>query len=470
MDFNFPLFKSYKTNTCFIFILLHLYNSIIFVDPITKEMEEDLGPNGLARLPGGNPAGAQCPVLKRTGRCPNAACSYSHVPKIVVAAAAAPAQVAPASAAEQEVAEKCPICQGALTLAPVCTLSCAHTFHSSCVEELKSFDINQACLLCRAELPPGPEKLVDEAVRRYVVVERRLGACGAWVADHMSTAQKWEMKRVIGMFEAAAEQGNVKAQSALGTMYFKGHGVKQDYVKAMKLFLTGGAQGHANSQTFLGLLYAEGKGVEQDFGEARRWFTQAADQGNANAQNNLGIMTAQGNGVTKDHVEAVSFWSKAAAQGHPSAQYSLGRCYAMGEGVPQDYGAAQSWWVKAAEYGHVKAQSDLGTMYFKGDGVKKDYDESLRWYNMAAAQGDAEAKKAVLGMPAFVEEELRMQRKAAAAVIQPSPVRTCDNCGVAAAAGSIKLKPCARCKSVVYCGKDCQLKHWVGGHKAACRP
>lgn len=37
-----------------------------------------LGPNGLERLPNGNPLGAPCPSLSTTGRCKNRACCYSH--------------------------------------------------------------------------------------------------------------------------------------------------------------------------------------------------------------------------------------------------------------------------------------------------------------------------------------------------------------------------------------------------------
>ena len=47
------------------------------------------------------------------------------------------------------------------------TLPCTHAFHPSCIDGLRHFGMNNLCPLCRAELPPGPEKLYEEAVLRY---------------------------------------------------------------------------------------------------------------------------------------------------------------------------------------------------------------------------------------------------------------------------------------------------------------
>ena len=47
--------------------------------------------------------------------------------------------------------------------------------------------------------------------------------------------------------------------------------------------------------------------------------------------------------------------------------------------------------------------------------------------------------------------------------------KNCGYCGAAAADGS-QLKFCASCKSVGYCQKRCQKKHWSHGHRQVCRP
>ncbi|KAL6061126.1 ubiquitin-specific protease [Balamuthia mandrillaris] len=41
-------------------------------------------------------------------------------------------------------------------------------------------------------------------------------------------------------------------------------------------------------------------------------------------------------------------------------------------------------------------------------------------------------------------------------------------CAVCGRSNATKL--CSRCKAVRYCGRDCQLSHWQGGHRQECAP
>lgn len=66
--------------------------------------------------------------------------------------------------------ENCVICQGVLSKALTSTLPCAHAFHSTGVAELRKFGMEQTCRLCRIPLPPGPEKIAEEATRRNMVL------------------------------------------------------------------------------------------------------------------------------------------------------------------------------------------------------------------------------------------------------------------------------------------------------------
>jgi TPR repeat protein len=169
--------------------------------------------------------------------------------------------------------------------------------------------------------------------------------------------------------------------------------------------------------------------------------------------------------VKRDFGEAARLYRKAADQGFASAQCALGIMYGQGQGVKQNFGEAARLFRKAADQGDANAQNNLGLMYAQGRGVKQDFGEAACWFRKAAEQGHEGAKINVL----HAEEELRKRHQEAPLPSPSSSSRTCANCGVAGVAGGA-LKPCSRCKAVVYCGKECQAQHWkVGGHKAKCK-
>ena len=79
---------------------------------------------------------------------------------------------------------------------------------------------------------------------------------------------------------------------------------RKDYETAYKLILPLAEQGDARAQTALGLMYAEGLGFPQDYKEAVKWYRLSAEQGNAKAQYNLGNLYAKGTGVLQDYALA----------------------------------------------------------------------------------------------------------------------------------------------------------------------
>ena len=107
-------------------------------------------------------------------------------------------------------------------------------------------------------------------------------------------------------------------------------------------------QDDAEAQNSLGGLYYKGHGVPQDYAEARKWYRKASQQGLPKAQYNLGGMYYNGYGVPQDYAEAGRWYSKAAKQGDAEAQFSLGIMYYWGQSVPQDYVQAHLGFILAA--------------------------------------------------------------------------------------------------------------------------
>jgi len=132
--------------------------------------------------------------------------------------------------------------------------------------------------------------------------------------------------------------GPVEPAEAAYAVYDKG-----DRVTALRRLRPLAEQGDARAQSVLGLVYYTARGNLRDDMKAAKWFRRAADQGDAAAQFRLGLMYSEGQGVPQDHAEAANWYRRAADQRYAQAQHNLGLAYAAGEGVPQDLVTANMW-------------------------------------------------------------------------------------------------------------------------------
>jgi TPR repeat protein len=277
-----------------------------------------------------------------------------------------------------------------------------------------------------------------------------------------------DVAAALSELKPLAEQGNADAQFNLGSLYYQGRGVPQDYDEAVRWMRKAAEQGHVFAQATLGSIYAEGvQGmIQKDYPQALMWLVFAAaqgdveamelrdamasrmtptqiaeaqklarefkppdvytktlqelkargDQGDADAQFKVGLMYYLGQGVLRDYLEALAWFKKAARQDNPYAQYNVGYMYEKGEGTPQDYVEAAKYYRQAAQRGNRLAQYTLGYLYEKGQGVLQDEIQALMWYNLAATQGETKAKAArdrvtIWMTPAQIAEAQRLARE-----------------------------------------------------------
>jgi len=157
-----------------------------------------------------------------------------------------------------------------------------------------------------------------------------------------------------------AERGDAKAEDELGSMYFYGVGVSQDYAAALQWYRRSADKGFARAKHDVGYMYDTGKGVQQDFAQAIYWYRQAADQGDPQAECGLAAMYYSGRGVTPDRAQAAQWYRRSAEQGLARAQYDLGYMYYYGQGVTEDRKQARIWIRRAAERGDENARQFLG--------------------------------------------------------------------------------------------------------------
>ena len=85
------------------------------------------------------------------------------------------------------------------------TLPCGHSFCTGCVVELREKGVSQTCPLCRAPLPPGPEKLYELGERVKLKLTRAVQRPdNSW--PPLSASQQEEMDGAIVMFQEAMDQ------------------------------------------------------------------------------------------------------------------------------------------------------------------------------------------------------------------------------------------------------------------------
>lgn len=163
-----------------------------------------------------------------------------------------------------------------------------------------------------------------------------------WCLEESSNERKKIYTQIFNEIESLAEREDIIAQVVLGDMYRLGHGVGQDYSKAVEWYKKAAEQGYADAQYNLGVMYRDGNGVRQDYSKAVEWYKKAAEQGVAQAQCNLGSMYYNGNGVRQDYSKAFNWYRIASGQQFADAQRCLAKMYRNGIGVNKDKSRAKA--------------------------------------------------------------------------------------------------------------------------------
>jgi uncharacterized protein len=193
--------------------------------------------------------------------------------------------------------------------------------------------------------------------------------------------------------QAAAENGDAKAEYFLGKQYSNGNGVPKDYAKAAEYFRKAAEQGLAAAQNDLGAFYAKGWGVKQDYQEAARWYFKAGEQGDDLAEFSLGRIYAEGRGVFKDPQEALKWYRKAAEQNQPEALATLGDLYMFGgDGVLPNDSEALKYYTNAVAHGRFDCLNSLGLVYQRSESIPGHLDLALKCFREAAAKNDGRAQ------------------------------------------------------------------------------
>lgn len=186
-------------------------------------------------------------------------------------------------------------------------------------------------------------------------------------------------------------------------------------------------QGDARAQLALGLKYLEGDGIQANEAEAARWLERAANQGLAVAQYRLGTLYERGHGVPANAAQAIKWYSAAANAGNRKAMHNLAVAYAEGSGGAKDFAQAAQWFAKAASLGLTDSQFNLAVLFERGQGVPQSLVNAYKWYAIAAASGDNDSKARIDALSTQLSAADLATAQKAAASFKPMPVNAAAN-------------------------------------------
>ncbi len=135
------------------------------------------------------------------------------------------------------------------------------------------------CTLCHPVASPhgALRMLATRLLAAFVlVVSLTLSAASGPIDDAIAAYGKEDHLTALRMFRPLAEQENAAAQYYLGRIYGKGEGVSQDQSESLSWYRKAADQGHVRAMTALGIIYSDGP--RPNFVEALKWFNLAASR------------------------------------------------------------------------------------------------------------------------------------------------------------------------------------------------
>lgn len=297
----------------------------------------------------------------------------------------------------------------------------------------------------------------------------RLLCCGWWICRKCKDGAKWSKcplcrehknEDMMCALRKLAEGGRAWAETDLGQHYETGN----DLEEALKWYRLAAMQKYPLALFHLARLYYNGSdgAMETSDEKARALAKTASDLGNAGAHELFGLMCFRGDGGEQDKLEAVRCFTLAVAtKVDPSAdsEFYLGSMFrGGGGGLEKSLVRAKHYLEKAARKGQVTSYCNLAlTLRCLGE---------EQYLGNTSIPGHSCIPQVLFWMRKNAPKKSNSAQLIAD--MESHGESFCSNCKTDASFFSEKLKRCAGCRAVWFCGKHCQMQHWRTGHKIDC--
>ena len=225
----------------------------------------------------------------------------------------------------------------------------------------------------------------------------------------------------IAILKAQSDEGNSDAKFYLGTLYYIGRGMNQDFVRAIKLFEEASDGGNVSATFNLGIIYAKGRGVDVDEKKAFDYYKKSAFGGLPQAQYNYALWLREGRVGEANPIEAVEWFRASANKNFDRSLIELAKGYETGVAGRRDYREAVKLYRRARvnddsrdNSPYLQATFYLGRLYLKGLGVSQDTKKGIKFIREAA---EGRVNTALVEMGRIYEEGRYLNRDLNSALI-----------------------------------------------------
>lgn len=187
-----------------------------------------------------------------------------------------------------------------------------------------------------------------------------------WAVEHHESTSPEIICKVRECYEKCIMQNMPEAALNLGTMYYTGRGVEQDYSKAFELYKLAADACSLRTICNLGYCYYYGRGRPVDYENAYYYYMLGATlYDDANCLYKLGDMYENGYYVEKNEKYACMLYKRALAQADESdvdcigdIQFRLGKCWLRGIGTARIVEFAYPYLRSALENFYKRRKTD----------------------------------------------------------------------------------------------------------------
>lgn len=182
-------------------------------------------------------------------------------------------------------------------------------------------------------------------------------AYNAWLNGEFSTA--------IRLYENACYDGDLGACHAIGTLYFQGSGVAQNYAMSASYYYKACDGGFGQSCSSLGILYHYGLGVRQNYEVALNLYHKSCQAGYPRGCNNLGVMFEEGLGIKRDYKQAGLYYSDACLARDDRACFNIAEMLFEGKGLKKDKKKAMEYYGLSCDLGFQEGCEEYKALKLK---------------------------------------------------------------------------------------------------------